>query len=50
MAEEFEWDPSKAAANLAKHKVSFEVAREAFNDPFSVAWLESYEKRIYHEG
>jgi hypothetical protein len=43
MAEEFEWDPSKAAANLAKHKVSFEVAREAFNDPFSVAWLESDE-------
>jgi uncharacterized protein len=43
MAEEFEWDPEKAAANLAKHNVSFEVAREAFDDPFAVGWLKGYE-------
>lgn len=29
----FEWDPEKAAANLAKHQVSFEVAITAFDDP-----------------
>ena len=28
----FEWDPKKAAANLAKHGVSFEEARSAFSD------------------
>ena len=33
MALEFEWDPQKAAANLAKHKVSFEEAATAFGDP-----------------
>jgi uncharacterized DUF497 family protein len=30
---EFEWDPQKAAANLAKHKVSFEEAATVFGDP-----------------
>jgi uncharacterized DUF497 family protein len=30
---EFEWDPQKAAANLAKHGVSFEEAGTAFGDP-----------------
>jgi len=34
LALEFEWDPIKAAANLAKHKVSFEEAAAAFGDPF----------------
>ena len=32
MAIKFEWDPEKAAANLAKHKVGFEQARDAFRD------------------
>ena len=31
---EFEWDPRKAAANLAKHRVSFEEAATVFGDPF----------------
>jgi uncharacterized DUF497 family protein len=31
----FEWDPQKAALNLAKHGVSFEEATTAFRDPFS---------------
>jgi uncharacterized DUF497 family protein len=30
---EFEWDPVKAAANLAKHGVSFEDATLVFDDP-----------------
>ena len=30
---EFEWDPRKAAGNLAKHKVSFEEAATVFGDP-----------------
>jgi len=29
----FEWDPRKAARNLAKHGVSFEEAATAFGDP-----------------
>jgi len=30
---EFEWDLRKAAANLAKHGVSFEEAATVFGDP-----------------
>lgn len=56
---EFEWDDAKANSNLAKHNVSFEIAREAFQDP---NWVEldddhpdesryrrvcAYEGRIY---
>jgi uncharacterized DUF497 family protein len=33
LALEFEWDPRKAAANLVKHKVSFEEAATVFGDP-----------------
>ena len=33
---DFEWDPDKAANNLAKHGVSFEEASTAFGDPLSV--------------
>lgn len=32
----FEWDEHKAAANLSKHKVSFEEAQSVFNDPLYV--------------
>jgi len=31
----FEWDPRKAALNLAKHAVSFEEALTAFGDPLA---------------
>jgi uncharacterized DUF497 family protein len=30
---EFQWDPEKAAKNLAKHRISFEEAATAFGDP-----------------
>ena len=33
---EFEWAPSKAAANLRKHKVSFDEAVTVFADFFSI--------------
>lgn len=29
----FEWDPLKAASNLAKHGIAFADAREVFDDP-----------------
>lgn len=35
----FEWGSHKAAANFRKHNVSFELACEAFFDPF-VCYLE----------
>jgi len=38
---QFEWDPAKAASNLKKHGISFEVAREVFEDPDAV---EAYDK------
>ncbi len=33
MALRFEWDPEKAAGNLAKHGVAFEEAATVFGDP-----------------
>jgi hypothetical protein len=32
---QFEWDPGKAASNLAKHGVSFEEACTVFGDPLA---------------
>jgi uncharacterized DUF497 family protein len=42
---QFEWDEDKAAANLRKHGVSFELASSVFNDPrlLTVADLEHSE-------
>ena len=34
MALKFEWDPEKAAKNLAKHGVSFGEAETVFGDPW----------------
>lgn len=36
----FEWDSSKARANLKKHKISFEEATTIFNDSFLVTYLD----------
>ena len=33
MSLSFEWDPQKAATNVAKYGVSFEEAESAFSDP-----------------
>ena len=34
----FGWDDDKAARNWRDHAVTFEMAREAFQDPFAVEW------------
>jgi uncharacterized protein len=39
----FQWDDSKAAQNYANHGVMFEAAREVFNDPFALDWLDESE-------
>lgn len=36
MYNQFEWDPTKADANLKKHGVSFEQATEVFKDPVAL--------------
>jgi uncharacterized protein len=33
---EFEWDPKKAETNQKKHKISFELAVTAFDDPYAL--------------
>jgi len=33
----FEWDPVKAAENLAKHRVAFEAAATIFRDPLMLS-------------
>jgi hypothetical protein len=35
---EFEWDPSKAARNLAKHGISFYEASVVFGDPLAFTY------------
>ena len=37
----FEWDPEKAASNLAKHGVSFEEASTVFGDPLALSILDA---------
>lgn len=42
--EDFEWDDAKAHSNLARHRVSFEMARDALDDPLAVGWLDESER------
>ncbi len=35
---EFEWEPEKAARNLAKHGVSFHEAGTVFGDPLAITF------------
>ena len=37
---EFDWDPAKAASNLRKHNVSFELAATVFLDPLMQSILD----------
>jgi len=39
--DDFEWDDAKAAANLAKHKVTFEQGRLVFLDPSPVDGIDT---------
>jgi uncharacterized DUF497 family protein len=34
---ELDWDPQKAATNLAKHDVAFEAAMTVFADPLALS-------------
>lgn len=43
MTDAFDWDEAKAAANYAKHGVSFETATKAFKDSFAVERLDDRE-------
>lgn len=43
---DFEWDPAKAAANILKHRVSFEMAITAFDDPFALIAPDSKHSRF----
>lgn len=40
MAFRFEWDPAKAASNVAKHGVSFEEAASVFQDPLAISFAD----------
>jgi uncharacterized DUF497 family protein len=44
---DFEWDDAKAAANLAKHGVTFEQARRAFADPYAIDFAD--DRQYYDE-
>ncbi len=37
---DFEWDPDKAARNLAKHGVTFAEAGTVFGDPLAVTFAD----------
>ena len=36
----FDWDPSKAASNAKKHKVTFEMAKTVFYDDFAMQFFD----------
>jgi uncharacterized DUF497 family protein len=36
MSTRFEWNPAKAAINLRKHAISFDIALRVFADPFAL--------------
>ena len=42
--DDFEWDETKARLNLQKHALSFEVAREAFEDFYAYEWADEREE------
>ena len=37
---DLEWDPDKAASNLAKHGVSFHEAGTVFSDPLAITYYD----------
>jgi uncharacterized protein len=43
MAEGFEWDNAKAAANLKAHDVTFDEATKAFSDPLAIERIDERE-------
>lgn len=45
---EFEWDQTKAAANVSKHAVSFDEAKTVFDDPLYVDFYNPDHSLIEH--
>lgn len=41
--DDFEWDDARARTNAARHRVTFEAARDVFDDPFATGWLDDRE-------
>jgi hypothetical protein len=39
----YAWDPAKAESNYRKHRVRFEAALEAFDDPFALTSMDRIE-------
>jgi uncharacterized protein len=37
----FTWDPNKAHKNLMKHRITFEMAIEAFDDPLAATFRDT---------
>lgn len=37
----FEWDDTKAATNWRDNSITFEMARDAFKDAFSIDWIDN---------
>jgi hypothetical protein len=48
MSLSFEWDRSKAEANLDKHQISFEEAATVFDDPLAVLFDDEDHSRDEH--
>ena len=46
MAKYFSWDPAKARTNKIAHRISFETAVRAFDDPYAVQY---HDQRIDDE-
>jgi uncharacterized DUF497 family protein len=42
---QFEWDPTKAAANARKHRVAFHEAATALEDPLSTTFPDATHSR-----
>jgi uncharacterized protein len=42
----FEWDEAKNRRNLAKHRISFEIVKSMFEDPFAL----SFQDRVVEGG
>lgn len=46
----FQWDPQKAKINLEKHGISFEKAKQVFEDPLFLTYADpdhSFEERRF---
>jgi uncharacterized protein len=37
----FEWDPAKNESNRKKHSIDFEAARNVFDDPLHIAFIDA---------